>query len=130
MQLLFKKTIEGGVSEMKKIAVFTALVVALVFGFGVAVAAPPDKMVIKEIQKTKGPVPFDHKAHSAVAKDCKACHHADAAGKEQQCSKCHGAKTDGKKLSLKEAFHKQCKDCHMKEKKGPSKCDDCHQKSK
>ena len=91
---------------MRKIAVLTALAVALVFGIGVAVAAPPDKMVIKEIQKVKGPVAFDHKAHAALAKDCKACHHADAAGKEQKCSKCHADKTDGKKLSLKEAFHK------------------------
>jgi hypothetical protein len=115
---------------MKKIAVFMTLVVALVFGLGVAVAAPPDKMIINVIQKTKGPVQFDHKAHTAVAKDCKACHHADAAGKEQQCSKCHGDKTDGKKLSMKEAFHQTCKECHMKAKKGPSKCDECHQKSK
>ena len=113
---------------MRKIAVLTALAVALVFGIGVAVAAPPDKMVIKEIQKVKGPVAFDHKAHAALAKDCKACHHADAAGKEQKCAKCHADKTEGKKLSLKEAFHKQCKDCHTKMAKGPTKCDDCHQK--
>lgn len=113
---------------MRKIAVLTALAVALVFGIGVAVAAPPDKVVIKEIQKMKGPVAFDHKAHAALAKDCKACHHADAAGKEQGCSKCHGDKTEGKKLSLKEAFHKQCKDCHTKMAKGPVKCDECHQK--
>ena len=115
---------------MKRIAFCTALVAALVFCLGVAVAAPVDKMLINEIQKVKGPVAFDHKAHTGIAKDCKACHHADAAGKEQKCSKCHGAKTEAKKLSLKEAFHKQCKDCHMKEKKGPAKCDECHQKSK
>ena len=104
---------------MKKIAVLTALAVALVFGLGVAFAAPPDKMVIKEIQKVKGPVHFDHKAHTGVAKNCQACHHADAAGKEQKCSKCHTDKTDGKKLSLKDAFHKQCKDCHTKRPRVP-----------
>ena len=113
---------------MRKIAILTALAVALVFGIGVALAAPPDKMVIKEMQKVKGPVAFDHKAHAALAKDCKACHHADAAGKEQKCSKCHADKTEGKKLSLKEAFHKMCKDCHTKMAKGPAKCDECHQK--
>ncbi|MBE0604338.1 MAG: cytochrome c3 family protein [Deltaproteobacteria bacterium] len=113
---------------MRKIAVLTALAVALVFGIGVAVAAPPDKMEIKEIQKVKAPVAFDHKAHTGIAKDCKTCHHADAAGKEQKCSKCHTDKTEGKKLSLKEAFHKQCKDCHTKQAKGPTKCDGCHPK--
>jgi len=113
---------------MKKIAFSVAMVAALVFAFGTAVAAPPEKIVIKEIQKVKGPVPFPHKAHGAYAKDCQTCHHADAAGKEQGCSKCHGAKTEGKKLALKDAFHKQCKECHAREKKGPSKCDDCHQK--
>ncbi len=113
---------------MRKIAVLTALAVALVFGIGVAVAAPPDKVVIKEIQKMKGPVPFDHKAHTGIAKNCKECHHADAAGKEQMCAKCHTAKAEGKKVSLKDAFHNQCKDCHVKGKKGPTKCDGCHQK--
>ena len=38
------------------------------------------------------------------------------------------AKADGKKLDLKESFHKQCKGCHQKEKKGPVKCDQCHPK--
>jgi len=87
----------------------------------VAVAAPPDKMVIDKIKKTKARWRTTTKAHSAKVKDCKACHHKDAAGKEQGCSaaKCHGAKAEGKKLELKEAFHKQCKDCHKKEKKGP-----------
>lgn len=113
---------------MKKIAVLTALAVALVFGIGVAVAAPPGKIEIKEIQKVKTAVPFDHKAHAELAKDCKACHHADAAGKEQKCSKCHGDKTEGKTLSLKDAYHKQCKDCHTKMAKGPTKCDGCHPK--
>ena len=115
---------------MKKVAILVAVILAVVFSFGVALAAPPEKMVIKEIQKTKAPVAFNHKAHGAVAKDCKACHHKDDAGKEQKCSaaKCHGAKAEGKKVELKEAFHKQCKDCHKKEKKGPQKCDECHPK--
>ncbi len=114
---------------MKKTVVFTTLIAALVvFGFGVAVAAPPDAIVIKDIQKMKGPVPFDHKAHVSRVKNCKECHHMDAAGKEQRCSKCHTAKTEDKKLSLKDAFHKNCKDCHVKGNKGPAKCGECHQK--
>ncbi|MFA6149104.1 MAG: cytochrome c3 family protein [bacterium] len=113
---------------MRKVALCTALVVAVVFAFGTAFAAPPGKIVIKEIQKTKPPVAFDHKAHGEKAKECATCHHKDAAGKEQKCGKCHGAKADGKKVDLKESFHKQCKDCHKKEKKGPTKCEGCHKK--
>ena len=115
---------------MRKLSVLLAVVVAVVFSVGSALAAPPEKIVIKEIQKTKSPVAYDHKAHGAKVKECKVCHHKDEAGKEQKCSTaaCHGAKADGKKVELKEAFHKQCKDCHKKEKKGPQKCDECHPK--
>ena len=115
---------------MKKLAVLPAAALAIVCSFGPATAAPPDKIVIQEIQKTKAAVAFDHKAHGEKVKECKACHHQDKAGKEQKCStaECHGDKTEGKKVSLKEAFHTQCKDCHKKEKKGPVKCDGCHPK--
>lgn len=113
---------------MRRFAALIAVSVAVVFCLGVAFAAPPDKIVIKEIQKTKSPVAYNHKAHSEKVKDCKTCHHKDEAGKEQKCGKCHGAKADGKKVDLKESFHQQCKDCHKKEKKGPVKCDECHPK--
>ncbi len=113
---------------MKRIASLVAVIVAVVFAAGVALAAPPEKIVIKEIQKTKAPVAFDHKGHGAKVKECKACHHKDEAGKEQACGKCHKAKAEGKTVELKEAFHKQCKACHQKEKKGPTKCEGCHPK--
>ena len=115
---------------MKRVASLVAVIIAVVFSLGVALAAPPDKMVIDKIKKTKAPVAYDHKAHSAKVPKCQACHHKDEAGKEQGCAaaKCHGAKTEGKMVSAKEAFHKQCMDCHKKEKKGPVKCDECHPK--
>ena len=113
---------------MRKAAFWTALVVAAVFAAGTVFAAAPEKIVLKEIQKNKPPVSFTHKAHGEKVKECAACHHKDAAGSEQKCSKCHGAKAEGKKVDLKEAFHTQCKGCHQKEKKGPTKCDDCHKK--
>jgi len=113
---------------MRKAAFWTAVVVAVVFAAGTAFAAPPDKVVLKEIQKQKPAVAYSHKAHSEKVKACTECHHKDAAGAEQKCSKCHGAKAEDKKVDLKEAFHKQCKGCHQKEKKGPTKCDDCHKK--
>jgi cytochrome c553 len=113
---------------MRKVALCTALVVAVVFAFGSAIAAPPEKIVLKEIKKTKAVVAFGHKAHGEKVTKCAECHHKDAAGKEQKCSKCHGDKTEGKKVTLKESFHMQCKGCHQKEKKGPVKCDECHKK--
>jgi hypothetical protein len=114
---------------MRKAAVWTALVVAVLFAAGTVLAAPPEKVVLKGAADAKKPaVTFTHKAHTEKVKACAECHHKDAAGAEQKCSKCHGDKTEGKKLSAKEAFHAQCKDCHVKEKKGPTKCDDCHKK--
>jgi uncharacterized paraquat-inducible protein A len=113
---------------MRKLSTWIAVAVAVAFFTSAGMAAPPDKMTIKEIQKSKGAVAYNHKAHAEKVKNCKTCHHMDAAGKEQGCGKCHGAKTEGKKVALKEAFHTQCKDCHKKEGKGPQKCDECHAK--
>ena len=118
---------------MKKFAALMAIVVAVMFSAALVVGAeaPAGKVTLKEIQKTKPAVTFDHKAHAEKAKgNCQACHHKDEKGKEQKCSACHGAKADGKKVELKEAFHKTCKDCHKKDaaKKAPTKCDDCHKK--
>ena len=112
---------------MRKIAVLMVLAVVMAFvAAGLAVAAAqPDKIDIGEIQKMKGPVPFDHKKHVGLAKECKECHHADQPGQEQKCFACHTDKADAKKPSMKDAFHKQCKDCHAK-KSAPTKCNDCH----
>lgn len=115
---------------MKKFAAFLAIVLAVTFSAGMVFsAAAPDKVTIKEIQKIKAPVEFNHKAHAETrAKACKDCHHKNEAGKEEKCSNCHKAKTEGKVVELKEAFHTTCRDCHKKMAKGPSKCDDCHKK--
>lgn len=115
---------------MRKVAFWTALVVAIVFASGTGFAAPPDKIVFKAAKPpSKGPVAYNHKEHGEKVKNCATCHHADKAGAEQKCGKCHGDKTEGKKISAKEAFHTQCKDCHKKENKGPfKKCEDCHKK--
>ncbi len=115
---------------MKKFAAFLTIVLAVTFSAGLVISADaPEKITIKEIQKTKAPVQFNHKAHATErAKACKDCHHKNEAGKEEKCSNCHKAKTEGKVVELKEAFHTTCKDCHKKMAKGPTKCDDCHKK--
>ncbi len=120
---------------MKKFAALTAIVMAVVFSAGLVVSAevPAGKVSIKDIQKSKAAVTFDHKAHADTLKKCSVCHHkSDEAGKgASKCfsAECHGAKAEGKKLDMKEAYHKTCKGCHQKEKKGPTKCDDCHKKA-
>ena len=58
------------VPTMRKAAFLTALVVAVVFAAGTAFAAPPGKISLKEIQKSKPAVAYDHKAHGEKVKAC------------------------------------------------------------
>ena len=87
----------------------------------------------------KAPVSFPHKKHSVDYKlACTECHHIYKDGKNvfkpgdkvQMCSKCHTSpkKNKGKMLSLYNAYHKNCRTCHKKAKKGPTKCNQCHPK--
>jgi len=71
---------------------------------------------------------------------CTECHHLYKDGKNtwkegvtkvQKCSECHKAADQGKILSLQNAYHKHCKDCHTKmktegKKTGPTLCAQCH----
>jgi hypothetical protein len=86
----------------------------------------PTTIVINRIKRNKGHVVFSHKDHSRLVKNCRECHHKDEPGYEKSCSQCHFDKADGKKIELKEAFHKTCKGCHQRERRGPTKCDECH----
>ena len=114
---------------MKKFVMLMAVVMAAVFSASLIVAADaPEKVTIKDVQKSKSAVAFPHKSHADRIKNCAECHHKDAAGKEQKCSGCHKAKMEKEKESFKEAMHTNCKGCHQKGKKGPTKCDDCHKK--
>ncbi len=89
----------------------------------------------------KSAVVFPHKKHSVDYKiACTECHHNYKDGKQvwkegdkvAKCGTCHKSpkKNDGKMLSLYNAFHKNCRDCHKKAKKGPTKCAQCHPKKK
>jgi Class III cytochrome C family len=114
---------------MKKFATLLAVVMVAVFSAGVIVAADaPEKVTVKDVQKTKSAVTFNHKAHAEKIKNCAECHHKDAAGKEQKCFACHKAEKKGDAVSLKDAMHAKCKGCHQTGKKGPTKCDECHPK--
>jgi predicted CXXCH cytochrome family protein len=112
---------------MKKFATLLAVIMVAVFSAGVIVAADaPEKATVKDVQKSKAPVTFNHKAHSDRIGKCAECHHKDEAGKEQKCFACHKAEKAKDAVALKDAMHTKCKGCHQK--KGPTKCDDCHKK--
>lgn len=92
----------------------------------------PETIVIKEIQKAKPAVTLSHAEHSKSFK-CTECHHKyQGQGTPPKCSKCHGKVKEGNKPSLKNAFHKGCKNCHKQEKakgkKAPTTCSGCHKK--
>ncbi len=106
---------------MKKILVL--FVVALFVGTAV-VAVAEDKGAAQIKYETKlGTVTFEHAAHQERA-DCVACHHT---GGYEPCKSCH----DGTKApKAKDAFHKNCKECH-KQKAAEfdgKKCKGCHVK--
>ncbi|MEA3544443.1 MAG: cytochrome c3 family protein [Thermodesulfobacteriota bacterium] len=67
-----------------------------------------------------GVVTFNHSTHQELT-DCVTCHHT---GDYAQCKSCHGVEENAPKA--KNAYHKQCKDCHKEMKKGPTRCKECH----
>ena len=82
---------------------------------------------------------FDHDAHNDAAglDDCAVCHHVwengkivpDESSEDTPCSDCHGL-TAGpdNPMPLANAFHTQCRGCHVKQGKGPLLCGECHKK--
>ena len=94
-------------------------------------------------------VRFNHEQHhKEYGIKCEECHHVYENGENTwkegdhvaKCIECHPTdRKDAKKRSkeagakvhdLKNAFHKNCKDCHKKAiddgKKAPSQCSECH----
>lgn len=83
-------------------------------------------------------VRFNHRGHEARTA-CVQCHH-DYQGRRnvwreglpvKKCQECHGLAPRGRTLAIKEAFHRQCKGCHLQARQagrraGPAECKDCH----
>ena len=80
--------------------------------------------------------PFAHKLHNTKygVKKCQTCHHTwKGKGQIQKCFVCHlkkaaDSKAKGGGNTAFKVFHKNCKGCHKKLKKGPTKCKQCHPK--
>jgi len=113
---------------------------------GVSLAgAQPDQITLDHIQafgkKQRPPVLFPHNRHMEGGLSCKDCHHRYEQGKNVldegeleegkpgiRCSECHPSKA---RIKLREAFHRQCIDCHTRTEKagkpsGPRLCGQCH----
>jgi hypothetical protein len=124
------------------------LLVALVALLGAKILGPTEPKPVSTLQsnkfqpRTKGPVLFRHQPHEAAGLKCAECHHDYVHGRDQwrqglpvqKCEACHLVQSRAGQLDLKNAFHRQCKACHLKFRQrgctsGPTKCQDCHRSS-
>lgn len=114
--------------ESRSLKVLVGLVTATMFlAASVALAGAPDKVDLSKYKGTKSGVQFDHKKHVDGKIPCAECHHKAKDGKKEvACGECHKKDADGATPGVKDAFHKNCKDCHTKGGKGPTKCAECH----
>jgi len=71
---------------------------------------------------------FSHKEHTAYGLMCTDCHHMwdEAEGsRPAPCAGCHGEETEYP-IKISDAYHQQCRGCHMDFGAGPAECNDCH----
>ena len=126
---------------------FAAMMMVLALALGAAAGAALGqedvmKLKIGEVTSLDRPqVTFKHTAH-ADKMSCANCHHQydkfpmnTAEGDGAPCSDCHQAVAGADNpVSLKHAFHKQCKSCHValndRGDKTPVSCGQCHVKGK
>jgi hypothetical protein len=113
------------------------LTVGILGGFLLAVLMATGAFAkdVVEYNPSYGKVTFAHKKHSEKI-ECTKCHHTWKKGETTGtlCKECHKAKAEGKTLSAKDAYHKDCKGCHDEAKKskkpaGPTECTKCHVKA-
>jgi len=90
----------------------------------------------------KLPVRFSHELHAARRVACTQCHHEYQGRRNvwrqgqpvQKCQACHGLRPEARRLDAKNAFHRQCKGCHLRLEQqgrpaGPVTCRGCHRVS-
>jgi hypothetical protein len=105
---------------------------------------PPESrlQIIFRKPAQKPPVWFSHRLHESRRVDCQKCHHRYEGRRNlwqrgqpvEKCSACHGLFPQGRRPDLKNAFHRQCKGCHLKlrqqgRKAGPIECVNCHRQT-
>ena len=112
------------------IGILTCFIISLLMVSGALAQTAKDNYVMGN---TYGQVKFAHKKHVDTLKvACEKCHH-ELKGKKpgevpKGCGTCHKAAAEGKTPSAKDAFHKDCQECHKqdKAKKAPTTCTKCH----
>jgi hypothetical protein len=117
----------------------------LLWGLGAWAAVnpttPPGEswLKIQKPNREKPPVKFSHRRHPKPGIACEKCHHDYQEGRNlwregqpvEKCQACHDLTPKADVLDAKEAFHRQCKGCHLSRRKvrqpaGPIKCEGCH----
>ncbi len=89
---------------------------------------PPEKpIVINKISDWFEGVTFDHTLHSSI--NCEQCHHAGF-DNGANCDNCHNkVKKSSDEVSLKDAYHKVCSECHFEKGKSVKEgCETCHKR--
>ena len=131
--------------QEKDFRTWAFLLLGIIALLGAKILGPTEPKSVSPLQsnkfqpRTKGPVFFKHRPHEAAGLSCTACHHDYTSGRNhwrqglpvQKCEACHLVQPRAGQLDLKNAFHRQCKDCHLKLRQrgaaaGPLKCQDCH----
>ena len=116
----------------------------VVLGAGRSASEPPESVRLKIALRAaeNAPVLFNHRLHEARSLPCQACHHDYRRGRNiwrqgmpvDKCQACHSLRPRAdNRLDLKEAFHRQCKGCHLdlrqrRYRAGPINCRDCHRR--
>jgi len=92
--------------------------------------------------REKPPVWFSHRLHEQKGISCRQCHHEYQGRRNvwqqgqpvKKCQSCHGLTWQENRLDIKNAYHRQCKTCHVKRRQqhqqaGPIHCQDCHRRT-
>lgn len=106
---------------------------------------PPETSVLSipiRGARQKPPVWFSHRRHQERQVACVQCHHEYQGRRNvwrqgqpvKLCGECHGSHPQMSRPDLKNAFHRQCKGCHLKlrqqgRRAGPVECRDCHRQT-
>jgi hypothetical protein len=119
---------------MKKGLISISVIAGFLFSILMATASFGADVIT--LKASNGNVTFNHKKHlEAASNNCLKCHHTWKKGEisGKLCNECHKDKAEGKALSAKDAFHKDCQGCHKelteaKKPTGPTSCTQCHVK--
>lgn len=131
---------------MRGMGGWVVAVLVLAWGLGAWAAGKPTEapdeswLSIQKPRHEKPPVRFSHERHPKSRMACEQCHHDYKGGRRnlwregqpvEKCQACHKLTAKRGLIDIQEAFHRQCKGCHLAKRKvrqsaGPIKCEGCH----